>query len=117
MFGGLHAVCYGVRATCLHICVHRGREMAGEGRQGITKLTNMHSTYCVPGTVRKFLCILAHLMFLYPIRKVPLLLSPVCTGGNGSTERLRIFHEVTQLVSDRALGPVLLNNELCYRGA
>lgn len=52
-------------------------------------------------------------MFPSPIRKVLLLLSPVFTG---STERLRILLEVTQLVSDRAPESMLLNKELCCRG-
>lgn len=39
-----------------YLCA-RGIEVAGKGGQGITKLTKMHSTYCVPGTVLKLLCI------------------------------------------------------------
>lgn len=31
-----------------------GRGVAGKGGQRITKLTKMHSTYYVPGTVLKF---------------------------------------------------------------
>lgn len=50
------------------------------------------------------------------MRKVLLLLSPVYKGGNWSMEKLTILPEVTQLVSNKAPGPILLTTELCYRG-